>query len=327
MFFDKLKADGYEDIVFLYLQNDPNKPIREFLFKLRLLYIILKIILRAKKHDIIFVWDYQYLATRIGFAFFILRRDLKVINYNSMDDIRYLKKKPLKKKIYHFAYGQIITTMSSIEQANIYEQILDIPKWHFQVLQDSLKFHPCILDTIIDRSDNNYIFVGGGTGRAWNDVIQTAKLLPQYKFKVATNLKNLNMIKELSNHLPSNIEFLRLDFLEFSKCEANSSLCYTPLNTDWQGGVTTINDASYLGKMTVTTDTYGIRGYYEKDEIILVQEGYYKKAALLINELMQKPDVRESIGVKAQKRVKEFTFDRFYNRLSKSIFPLIQDKD
>ena len=112
---------------------------------------------------------------------------MKVISYNCSHDPRRWKKGSLKWKLNRQAFKNIICTISSEAQRQKCIQTLELPEWHFHVLQDSLKNHPSVLDTITHRIDKGYIFSGGGAGRDWNTLMETAKLLPQYIFKVATN--------------------------------------------------------------------------------------------------------------------------------------------
>lgn len=65
---------------------------------------------------------------------------------------------------------------------------------------------------------------------------------------------------------PKNIEIItNTKYKEFNQLVANSSLLFIPVLGTWQGRMTVINDAAYLGKMSVTTDFLGIHGYYKYD--------------------------------------------------------------
>lgn len=199
---------------------------------LKLLSNALYLATHAHRHDIIFIWDSQLQAARYSLIFRIIRRDLRVVAYNCMDDIRRIRDKPFKRWIDREVYKQIICTFSSKEQADVYKQILKLPDWHFHVVKDSLKNHPSTLDTITDRSDKGYIFSGGGTGRDWEMLKNVAAELPQYVFKVATNARNVTLLADA----PKNVEVYQLRYKDFNQLAANSSLCFMPLLSSWQGG-------------------------------------------------------------------------------------------
>lgn len=215
-----------------------------------------------------------------------------MISYNCSHDPRRWKKGSLKWKLNRQAFKNIICTISSEAQRQKCIQTLELPEWHFHVLQDSLKNHPSVLDTITDRIDKGYIFSGGGAGRDWNTLMETARLLPQYVFKVATNVANAAKLKDA----PKNVEVYNYRYHEFNQLAANASLCFIPLLGTWQGGITVINDAAYLGTMTVSTDFLGLNAYYNDNEIVVVNGGDAKQAAEKIDYLMQHPNERKAMA-------------------------------
>lgn len=317
--YDMLEADGYRIMkTFWCKRRGENSKIK---CNLRILYIIAYLVFRAKRHDIILSWDSDDMPKKIGFAFSIFRPDLYVIKYNSPVDLRGMKKHTFKWWCFRKAYSHIINTTSAIEQSNLYKAILELPSWHFHVLPDSLKNHPKMLDKITDRTDKGYIFSGGGAARDWKTLMKTACLLPQYKFKVATNEKNAKLITDK----PDNVEIItNANYHYFNQLVANSSLLFIPLTSTWQGGVTVINDAAYLGKMSVTTDFLGIHGYYNYEEIVTVEQGNAKEAADKIKSLMENTYLRESIAQRANNKVKkDFRIEIFYNLMKSELFTLV----
>lgn len=89
------------------------------------------------------------------------------------------------------------------------------------------------------------------------------------------------------------------------------------------GGVTVINDAAYLGKMTVTTDFLGIHGYYKNDDIVIVPKGNATFAAEKIKQLMKEKQKCYEIAKKARERVKDFNINNFYSKITTEIFTLV----
>lgn len=259
---------------------------------LRRIYSAIYLILHANTHDIILCWDSHGEARFLGLFFSFFDKRLKVISYNCSHDPRRWKKGSLKWKLNRQAFKNIICTISSEAQRQKCIQTLELPEWHFHVLQDSLKNHPSVLDTITDRIDKGYIFSGGGAGRDWNTLMETARLLPQYVFKVATNVANAAKLKDA----PKNVEVYNYRYHEFNQLAANASLCFIPLLGTWQGGITVINDAAYLGTMTVLTDFLGLNAYYNDNEIVVVNGGDAKQAAEKIDYLMQHPNERKAMA-------------------------------
>lgn len=229
--YDMLEADGYTILkTFWCKKRNENSRI---ICQLRTLYVIVYLIFHAKKHDIILSWDDDDMPKKIGFAFSLIRPDLYIIKYNSPVDLRGLRKHTLKWWYFRKAYSHIINTTSSSEQSEIYQEKLELPNWHFHVLPDSLKDHPKMLDKIVDRSDKDYIFSGGGAARDWETLMNTARLLPQYRFKVATNTSNADKLKDA----PDNVSvIINAKYLDFNQLVANSSLVFIPLLVTWQGG-------------------------------------------------------------------------------------------
>ena len=84
-----------------------------------------------------------------------------------------------------------------------------------------------------------------------------------------------------------------------------------------------INDAAYLGKMTVTSDFLGIHGYYKNDEIVVVPQKNAEISAARIKVLMEDKYKRNEIAHKARTRVNDFTIESFYNHLKTELFTLV----
>lgn len=321
--YDKLSSEGFEIKKTLYVNPDffsnggKCSKIRHWFLEIK---NVIYLMLHAHRHDIILCWDSHGEARILGLVFFLFAKNLKVISYNCSMDPRKWKKGTLKWRLNRQAFKNIIGTVSSEPQRQAYIDTFDLPEWHFHVLQDSLKDHPERLKSIVDNSDHGYIFSGGGAGRDWNTLIETARLLPQYIFKVATNAANAAMLK----NAPKNVEVYCYRYHEFNQLAANATLCFIPLLGSWQGGVTVINDVAYLGKLTVTTDFLGICGYYTNgNDIVVVNQGDAKQAAEKIDYLMQHPNERKAMAARAQERVQDFRFENFWEKMKKEIFTML----
>ncbi|WP_197375398.1 glycosyltransferase [Mycolicibacterium baixiangningiae] len=114
----------------------------------------------------------------------------------------------------------------------------------------------------------DYVFAGGNSHRDYATLLETARLLPERRFVIATSL--------LEGHaLPPNVTAAPVSHQEFVRLLRGAHTVVVPIVTALRRstGHQTYLNAMLLGKPTIVTDALGVRDHVRAGETALVVPG------------------------------------------------------
>lgn len=201
-------------------------------------------------------------------------------------------------------------------------ETLGIPQEHIEHIQfhaDTRFFRP-MPDA---RVNGALVSAAGLEWRDYETLIETARILPDIKFKLAAASpwsKHTNRTQRMA--LPDNVTARRYEYGELRDLYASSAVVAVPLiETDFQAGITTILEAMAMAKPVIVSKTSG-----QNDVIIDNETGIYvppgDAAALRVAlcRVTAEPDFAARLGANARKWVEErATLDLWADRISNAI--------
>ena len=159
---------------------------------------------------------------------------------------------------------------------------------------DSSFFHP-----LPETLSNRVISIGEDGGRDFETLLAAAKRVSA-PFIVKTRLHQEKVLSAAIENVTVLSDWL--SFAELRKFYADCAIVAVPLLPSINAsGVTTILEASAMGKALVVTDSQSIRDFIIPDQTCLtVPSGDGEALAAAINRLLADPPLRRALGAKAR---------------------------
>lgn len=314
--YDYLKSDGYF-IISYYNRKDDNEVITKYIRFKRLLFNSLSVLFRARKEDMILVYDHDYSGYVLSFLIWLFRPYLTVLKINQMGGnkshlfpthLRFLASRGFK---------NMYTTCNNKKIGSLFSKELKIPQTHFIPIPDSISDFGSELLSIKDKEEENYIFMGGATHRDYALFVECARHMPEYNFVAVTFEK----YKSYFEAAPRNVKvFYGLLEKDFYKMIAHSNVVFVPLTNDLQGGQMVIFQAALLGKAIVTTQNEAIGTYFDENDIVVISIGSLKEATDNLQRLMSDKKQRITLGTSANEAIRKFTTEEIYKQYKQLLF-------
>jgi len=175
-------------------------------------------------------------------------------------------------------------------------------------------------------AEKGYIFAGGNPQRDYALLLETARLLPNRKFILATRL--LNGHKEI----PSNVEVAQVTHLEFIRLMREADMIVTPLRSGITraAGQQTYLNAIRMGKISIVNgkDVFGVTDYIQNYVNGIIVDGTPQKLCEAI-EWVYNPANRKAvknIQQYAPESVKEFTYENHLRAMALIIESAIAER-
>lgn len=170
---------------------------------------------------------------------------------------------------------------------------------------------------ILQRNDNikdgGYIFSGGSTFRDWKLFIETARMLPQYRFMGVARKTGFPQ-----EDIPGNIEmYFDVEESVFNELLKNCRVVFMPIKVKTQGGQIVIFKGGLFHKPVVTTDTAAIKTYIEDGRNgLLIKFKNTESAVLAIDKIMSDDMLRTRLGDELYNDIKKLTPSHFVDLLT-----------
>lgn len=314
--FDSLKKDGYEIIPYFNRKDDQEKITSYIRFK-RLFFNSLSVVFKARFGDMILVYDHDYSGYVLSFLISWFKPYLTVLKINQMGG----NKKHLLpfhlKVLAKRGFRNMYTTCNNSTIGLLFSRELNIPISHFIPIPDSISDFGKDILSIKNKTERNYIFMGGATHRDYALFVECAKRLPQYEFIAVTFSK----YKHCFEAAPKNVKVIYgLSEMDFYEMIAHSNIVFVPLTNDLQGGQMVIFQAALLGKPIITTQNEAIGTYFDEDSITLMQIGDVDAAVRYLQMFMCDAKLRIMQGRNAHDVIRKFTTEEIYKQYKQLLF-------
>lgn len=177
-----------------------------------------------------------------------------------------------------------------------------------------------------ETKKNGYIFAGGGPGRDYDALLETARQLPHRKFIIATSV-----IEERKN-ISQNVKVLQVSHTEFITLMCEADMVVTPLASGFtkSTGQQTYLNAMRMEKISIVNgkDVMGVRDYIENYVNGILSDGTPESYSQII-EWVYNPVNEESVK-KIQKLAKEtvqkFSYKSYLDTMGKIIQEAVDEK-
>lgn len=181
------------------------------------------------------------------------------------------------------------------------------------------------IDSITVKT-NGYIFAGGNPARNYDQLLNTARLLPHRQFIIAT--RTLNERKDI----PTNVKVVQPSHMEFIRLMGEADMVATPLasgRTRAAGQQTYLN-AMRLGKISIVNgkDVLGVADYIQDHVNGIITDDTPQGFCEAI-EWVYDPcnlDAVKKIRQNAQESVKEFSYERYICTMAAIIEEVVTNK-
>lgn len=313
--YDRLKKDDYVIVPFYDYVLGTGNNLKERVQRYR--KNLLSIFLRARKNDIILTNDHtRTWVLALLFSLFMLKRTVYVNNF------MYEGGSKLKLNCLRLAFRNMKVAVNSPQIREIL--INDLGK----EIEDKVCVIPDCAELFgndfedkwksVPRSSSTpYIFTGGNTRRDFKMVLNIANKHPEWNFViVAPKNEKSSFVK-----IPSNTKiYFSLSIDEFLQKMVASKVVFIPLKSAFQGGQLVLFQAALLKKPMITTDSYAIRMYFDKQSCDLVSLGDEDEAVAALEKVFNRSeeDIHKRCSL-AYHQIKKYTADYCYG-LIKEMF-------
>lgn len=172
-----------------------------------------------------------------------------------------------------------------------------------------------------------YIFAGGRPGRDYDSLLETARLLPQRKFIIATK------VLEGRKDIPPNVNVVQVSHVEFIKLMREADMVITPLvsgQTKSSGQQTYLN-AMRMGKISIVNghSVMGVTDYIESYMNGILSDGTPESYSQII-EWVYNPANEEKvkkIQMLAKESVQKFSYVNYINVMGNIIQEAVDEKE
>lgn len=178
------------------------------------------------------------------------------------------------------------------------------------------------LDPILSQPPTLDVFAGGNALRDYRALVEAVRMLPEYQFFFATH-----RLKDMDD-LPPNLTAHQVSHQEFMERMASSRVVVTPVRQGLRraAGQQTYLNAMFMEKVSVVSDTFGVRDHITPGESGMVVEGTPESYVEAIRWALdpQNAEAVMAMHKAASQAVRDsFTYDRFVVRLGKAFSELI----
>lgn len=157
--------------------------------------------------------------------------------------------------------------------------------------------------------EHGYVFCGGRNGRDWNFLLETARLIPDTRFKVAMPRQCAANLESV----PDNVEvFCDIPPEQFNSLLAGAGVIAMPLDTEAPAGLIVIFQAAALEKPVAITSTIATRDYMADGRGLALDRDPALWAAE-IKRLLADPAQSAAMGARLHEFLKTFCNEDSYS--------------
>jgi len=267
-------------------------------------------LLKSKKGDVIFCWNFV-VGAMTGFFNRSLHTHRKILSVNMIVHNKGVLNNFVRNLVYNYTLksNEFCLTINSSELVDLYKTKYNLRIKKYAELPDVFmnKYPAVTFDT-----GNGYIFSGGEAARDWKTLLKVAWMNPDYKFHFIARKQYF----PANVAIPENVE-IQFDTTEdiFYSLLGKCSLVVLPLHSLAPAGLIVLIRAAMLSRPVIATSTPSIRQYIIHGKTgVLVKIEDPDNLSKEINLLMKSKDLREIYADALKKHITHNFSQDMYSR-------------